>query len=67
VESPLKSKETGILTLNSDLAQSQLSWRNKVGIELAIRASLSALLDEELETSARQQLRKFLADIPIVN
>jgi CDP-glucose 4,6-dehydratase len=67
VESPLNSKETAILTLNSNLAQSHLSWRNRVGLELAVRASLSELLDEDLETSARQQVRNFLADSPIVN
>jgi len=54
-----KLKETGLLTLNSELAHKHLGWQNKINFEDAIQLSLS-VLDGTTRASAYRDVGAFL-------
>lgn len=56
-------KETQLLTLDSSLAFQTLSWKNRVGIDLALEWSIAGLALSSPRDVAISQVRSFLASV----
>ena len=55
-----EQKETGLLTLNSDLAKEQLRWENQFEFEKAVDLALTSLTEDSPGVSASNQVKDFV-------